>query len=85
MLNEPATVVVPVGRVTVPVAIVRLPVNVRVLVEKLHVPPAPVKLRLLNDETPRAMTPVEVPTNETVPFCGTNELLFVQLLYTLIL
>ena len=85
LLNEPAIVVVPVGKVTVPVAIVRLPLRAKVDVENDQLPPTPVKARLLKDEVPRAITPVVVPTKVTVPLCGIKALLFIQELTTLIL
>ena len=84
-VNEPPIVVVPVGRVTVPVAIERLPVKVSVEVENDQLPPTPVKARLLNEDAPRLIEPVEVPTKVTVPVCGIKALLFTHDLRTLIL
>ena len=45
LLNEPVTVVVPVGRVTVPALIVKLPVDVANPPENAQLPPEPLKVR----------------------------------------
>ncbi len=78
-------VVVPVGKVTVPVAIVRFPVKARVVVENDQLPPTPLKVRLLKEEAPRLIILVVVPINVTVPVCGIKALLFVQAPITFIL
>ena len=83
--KEPEIVVVPVGKVTVPVAMVRLPFKASVDVLNDQIPPTPVKDRLLNGDVPRAMVPLVVPTKVTVPFCGIKALEFVQFLTTLML
>ena len=70
--------VVPLGSETVPVAMVKLLLTTSVEVENDQALPTPLKVKLLKADAPRAILPVVVPINVTVPDWGINELLFVQ-------